>query len=83
MQYFLGTIGIVASFFLIKYRERAGDMIGEAEWMRKIGGVYMVVTLFAVFLFFWSIAEMTNSTSLLFAPLKLLFPGNQGNQNLL
>ncbi|MEK7217989.1 MAG: hypothetical protein AAB728_00840 [Patescibacteria group bacterium] len=68
-------IGIVASFFLLKYRERVGDMVGEGEWMKKIGGVYMVVIVVAVFLFFWSVAELTGTTDILFRPLTLLIPG--------
>lgn len=78
MKYLLGIIGIVGAFFMIKYREWLADVIGEAEWMKRIGGVYVVIVLAAVIIFFWSLAEMTDSTYLLFSPLKYLFPGMNG-----
>jgi len=34
MRYFLYAVGLIVPFLLIKYRERVGDMIGQAEWMR-------------------------------------------------
>ncbi len=75
MGYFiLYAIGLIGPFFLIKYREPAGDMIGEANWMRKVGGVYNVIIIIAVIIFFWTIAEMTGTTSTLFAPVKGIFP---------
>ena len=69
------VVGLVGPFFLIKYRESIGDMIGEAEWMKKIGGVYNVILIIAIVIFFWTIAEMTGTTGILFSPLKSLFPG--------
>lgn len=75
MKFFFSLLGIVASFFMFKYRERIGDAIGEADWMRKIGGVYAVVMIFALIIFFWSVASLTGTTDILFAPLLLLFPG--------
>jgi hypothetical protein len=74
MHYILSIGGIVGSFYLLKYRERMGDMMGEAEWMKRVGGVYMVIVVFAIFIFFWSIAELTNSTDYFLAPLRLLLP---------
>lgn len=75
MNFILPLIGIVASFFLLKYRERVGDMIGEAEWMRKVGGVYILIIIFSIFLFFWSLAELTGTTDILFRPLLFFIPG--------
>ena len=77
MKYILCTVGIVASFYLLKYRERVGDMIGDAEWMRYVGGVYGLVTLTALILFFWSIAELTNTTEILFSPLLMILPAGR------
>ena len=37
MRIFLSLVGMIGSFYLIKQREQVGDMIGEAEWMKKIG----------------------------------------------
>ncbi len=69
----LSLIGIVASFFIVLKREMVADMIGEAEWMRKIGGVHIFVVLCAILLFFWSIAALTGTLDILFAPIKSLF----------
>lgn len=78
MKYVLSLIGIVGSFFMLYYREAVGNAIGEAEWMKKIGGVYVFVVLLALILFLWSIAELTGTTSILFKPLTWILP--QGNQ---
>ncbi len=74
MRIFLSICGIIASFLLLKYRERVGENLGEAEWMAKVGGIYGVVIIIAILLFFWSVAELTNTTDFLFAPVLLLFP---------
>ncbi len=73
MSYFLGILGIIASFFLLKYRERVGDMIGEPEWAHKVGGIYNVIILCGIFLFFWSLATVTGTTDILFRPILSLF----------
>jgi hypothetical protein len=80
MRYILSLLGIVGSFFMLRYRERLGDMIGEAEWMGKIGGVYNLILILSLFLFFWCIAELTNTTDILFRPLLMLFPGSVPEQ---
>lgn len=66
--------GLIGPFFLIKYRETIGDTVGEAEWMKKIGGIYNVIIVVALLIFFWTIADMTGTTTVLFSPLKSLFP---------
>ena len=68
------AIGLIGPFFLIKYRESIGDTIGEAAWKKKVGGVYTVVLIVALLIFFWTIAEVTGTTGVLFSPLKSLFP---------
>ena len=75
MDIILSLIGIASSILLIKYRERMGDMIGDAYWMRHVGGVYNLIIIFAVFIFFWSIAELTGTTDIILEPLKWLVPG--------
>jgi len=75
MKIFLSFIGIIMSFVFIKYRERVAEMIGEAEWMNKVGGVYNVVVLFGIFIFFWSIATLTGTNMVLFSFVKYIIPG--------
>jgi Na+/H+ antiporter NhaC len=75
MHIFLSLLGIIASFFILKYRKDVGDMVGEADWMRKIGGVYNVIIICSIILFFWSLAELTGTTQVLFSPLTRLIPG--------
>ena len=60
---------------MIKYRERIGDTIGEAQWMRYVGGVYNFVILLAVIIFFWAIASLTGTVDILFAPVLWIFGG--------
>ena len=73
-RYLLIFTGIVGSFLLVAYRERVADMIGEADWMKKVGGVYNFILIVALLLFFWCLAELTGTTALLFSPIKMLFP---------
>lgn len=75
MSVIFALLGMVGSFFMIKYREYIGDAIGEADWMSKVGGVYNVVVILAVFIFFWSLATLTGTTEILFSPLLWLIPG--------
>ncbi|MBP9773741.1 MAG: hypothetical protein KBD00_03870 [Candidatus Peribacteraceae bacterium] len=73
MNIIFGLLGIVGSFFLVVKREAIGDMFGEAEWMQKVGGVYNVMIICAIFLFFWSIAFMTGTMDVLFSPITNFF----------
>ncbi|OGJ55407.1 hypothetical protein A2706_01625 [Candidatus Peribacteria bacterium RIFCSPHIGHO2_01_FULL_51_35] len=75
MSTFLSIIGIVLAFFMLKYRERLGDMIGEGEWMQKVGGIYSMIIIVAVVIFFVSIATLTGTSDILLAPLRFLVPG--------
>lgn len=72
----LCAMGIAVA--LIKYRERVGDMLGEAEWMRYVGGVYNFVVIIAIFIFFWSVASLTGTQKIFFAPLYWLVGGTLG-----
>lgn len=74
MRIFFGLCGIVLSFFMIKYRERVGDIMGEAEWMRSVGGIYMIVLGLAIVIFLWSLAAITNTMDILLSPV-FLIPG--------
>lgn len=79
MRILLGFFGMVCSLFLLKYRERVGDMIGDAEWMNKLGGIYNIVIIFAVLLFFFSIATMTGTQEIFLTPILWLLPGVGNN----
>lgn len=74
LGYILPIGGIILSICLIIWRETIGDMLGEADWMRKVGGVYYVVVFIAIIIFFWSLAELTGTTSIFLSPLKHLIP---------
>ena len=78
LKYFLCIVGLVSSFFMVKQREAIGDMLGEPRWTKAVGGIYYVVVYIAIIVFFWSIAELTNTTHLLFRPLEYLVPGLMG-----
>ncbi len=75
MKYVLGLLGIALSVYLLKYREQVGNIFGEAEWMRKVGGIYGIVIIAAGIVFLGSIAMLTGTEYILLKPLLLLFPG--------
>ena len=75
MNFILGFIGIVLSLVMMRKREMIGDMIGDADWMHKVGGNYMIVIYAAIFIFFYSMVLMTGMTSSVWEPiLRLLMP---------
>ena len=74
MRYILSIIGIVGSFLLIKFRERVGDNFGDPEWAAKVGGIYNVIIIVGLFIFFWSIAELTGTTQVLLGPILNALP---------
>jgi len=75
MNFILGVIGVIASIIMMRKREAIGNIIGEAEWMRKVGGNYMVIVYAAIFIFFYSLILMTGLTSSAWEPiLKVLMP---------
>ena len=78
MQYFAGLLGILFAYVLVRYREPIGGMIGDPEWAGKIGGIYNLLILVGVFIFFWSLATMTGTTDVLFSPILHLFGRNGG-----
>lgn len=75
MGWLLPIIGMVFSFYLVYKRQMFGDMIGEADWMLKVGGVYNLMVIVGVLLFIWCIAELTGTTGVLFLPILWLLPG--------
>ena len=83
MKYFAAISGMILSFFIIKYREYIGSSIGEMEWMQKVGGIYTIIVLVGILIFFWSIAILTGTTDILFAPILFfiapMFRGMEGS----
>ena len=61
----LALFGIAGSVAMIVFREAIGDMTGEADWMRKVGGIYYVIVYIAIFIFFWCIASLLMIMTLL------------------
>lgn len=75
MTFVFGIMGLIGSFLLLRYREPLGDMVGDADWMRYVGGPYNLVVIVALFIFFWSIAAMTGTEDLFVRPFLWLLPG--------
>ncbi len=73
-MWLVGLIGIIGSFFMVKYREQVGDMFGSPDWAAKVGGVYNVVIIVAVILFFFSIAQFLGTTNVFLAPILYFVP---------
>lgn len=71
---FLGLIGIIFGFCLAKYREQVGDMLGDPTWVGKVGGIYNLLIIVGILIFFWSLAYMTGTEQILFAPIVSIFP---------
>ena len=82
MTVFLGFVGIICSIMMIVQRERVADMIGSGAWMDYVGGVYNVVLLSAILLFFFSIAAMTGTLGVFLAPIRFLLPHPQDSSAL-
>lgn len=82
MSILIPVLGIIFAFVLIKYREQIGDVFGDPDWMRPLGGVYFVIVYIAIFIIFWSIAYATGTTGILFRPFLWLFPtlGHRANE---
>jgi|TARA_Y100000310_G_scaffold175693_2_gene175811 hypothetical protein len=66
---------MILAVLMIKYRERIGDQIGTAEWMKYFGGVYNFIIILAFFTFFWAIASLTGTERIFFFPFYMLFGG--------
>ena len=75
MKYIFAILGMVASFFIIKYRESLGQSFGEADWMRYVGGIYGLMVLIGILIFYWSLATLTGTEEIFFAPIIWLIPG--------
>ncbi|MFA7681807.1 MAG: hypothetical protein WCX61_02135 [Candidatus Peribacteraceae bacterium] len=82
MNIFLGLLGILLSWIIIRYREAIGNTLGEAAWMRSIGGIYYVIIFTAIFIFLWSLLMMFGLTNQVVEPIVRIFmPVEQGGVN--
>lgn len=77
MKYIFAIIGIGFAFLLMKYRESIGDSIGDQEWMKYVGGIYNLVVIIGVLIFFWSLATLTGTEDIFLAPIIWIFGGRQ------
>ena len=75
MMKLLGLFGIIASFFMVKYRERIGEMLGDPEWAGSVGGIYNVIVIMAIILMFWGITALTGTGDVLLNPIMNVMPG--------
>jgi len=69
MSFFLSLLGLIAPYFLVKYREKVIDLTGRFDWAEKYlgqGGSYSAVVLFSIFLFFFSLLYITGNEDVLF-----------------
>ena len=75
MTIFLGILGMTFGVVLIKYREAVGDMLGSADWMKYVGGNYMLAIWLGILFFFYSFAYMTGTMKFFLTPLLFFIPG--------
>jgi uncharacterized membrane protein YdcZ (DUF606 family) len=74
VQFVINMILIIVGFLMIKFRERIADMLGEAQWMRYVGGVYGFVVVIGVLMVFYGVARLTGTTDILMAPIFGIIP---------
>ncbi len=75
MTIVLGILGMAFGVVMIKYREAVGDMLGSADWMKYVGGNYMLPVWLGIFFFFYSFAYMTGTMDFFLSPLISFIPG--------
>jgi uncharacterized membrane protein len=78
MSIFLGLLGMIAGIAMIKFREPIGDLFGEANWTKYVGGPYNMAILAGILIFFFSLAKMTGTMGFFLSPLRMLFPSPPG-----
>ena len=74
MHIFFGIVGILFGYAIIRYREAIGNALGDPDWAAKVGGIYNLLIIVGILIFFWSLAYMTGTLGILFAPLMMIFP---------
>ncbi len=84
MKMFLGIIGILLSYVMVRYRRHVVDFTGKFAWAEKylgMGGTYNAMILFALGLFLFSILYMTGSLEFIFGGLGTFFSSGGGESN--
>lgn len=67
MHFFYGLLGIILSFFIVKYREDIVEMIGKISWAEKyLGSTYNAIFLIGVFVFIISFLFFIGEEKILF-----------------
>lgn len=74
-MWFFKICAMIIACLMLKYRERMGDLIGDAEWMKYVGGVYNLVIIVSIFIFFWAIASLTGTEEIFFFPFYIIMGG--------
>ncbi|MDA1292476.1 MAG: hypothetical protein O3A81_01720 [bacterium] len=72
-MWFFKICAMIIAGLMLKYRERIGENLGEAEWMKYVGGVYNLIIIVSIFIFFWAIASLTGTEDIFFFPFYMLF----------
>lgn len=70
LSWLLSFFGLIAPYFMVKYREQIIEMTGKFSWAERYlgnGGSYNVIVLFAIFLFFFSLLYITGYSHVLFS----------------
>ena len=49
-QTLIGFLGLAVAIVFIRYRRIVGDMVGNAQWMLKVGGVHNIIIIVAILL---------------------------------
>ena len=76
MKMFLGLIGILLSYVIIRYRKQVVDFTGKFAWAERylgMGGTYNALVLLAIGLFLFSILYMTGNMDFVFGGLGRFF----------
>ena len=76
MKIFLGLMGILLSYVMVRYREQVVNWVGKIGWAERylgMGGTYNAMILFAIGLFLFSILYMTGNIDFIFGGLGKFF----------
>lgn len=68
LEWILSLAGLIAPYFMVRYREQIIEITGKFEWAERYlgqGGSYNAVILFALLLFFFSLLVITGNQSIL------------------
>ena len=55
MNIVYGLLGLGFAYLLVRYREFIGDILGNMEWAKWVGGIYNVIVMVAIILAIFSL----------------------------